>query len=371
VHGHLQAPLALDPHSALLLERYRRRKEVINRTYGAYFGRTRVATLSAKLGDREPCSYLGRCLWGCPAGALYTPSQTLRELEREPGFRYLDGIEALHFRVNGEGRVTALVGRPIEGGPPSELPVERLVLAAGTLASATIVLRSVRVATGEDLQLTGVMDNRQVLLPFFNAGMLGRAVPVSSYQYHLVGMGIAAADPAEYVHCQITTLKTALTHPIIQSLPLDLASSAAIARATRSALGIVNVNFHDRRREGNVLSLDQHTSQLRVRYAPPADEPARLKRALTTVRKVLFRLGCIVPPGMQHVRPMGASVHYAGVLPTGTSGGPWTTTPEGRCRAFSNLWLADGSTFPFLPAKNLTFTLMANAARVADRMLGA
>ena len=32
---------------------------------------------------------------------------------------------------------------------------------------------------------------------------------------------------------------------------------------------------------------------------------------------------------------------------------------------FENLWLADGSTFPFLPAKNLTFTLMANASRIA------
>ena len=42
-----------------------------------------------------------------------------------------------------------------------------------------------------------------------------------------------------------------------------------------------------------------------------------------------------------------------------------TTTSSGRMRAFENLWLADGSTFPFLPAKNLTFTLMANASRIA------
>ena len=30
------------------------------------------------------------------------------------------------------------------------------------------------------------------------------------------------------------------------------------------------------------------------------------------------------------------------------------------------VWLADGATFPFLPAKNITFTLMANAVRVAQ-----
>jgi choline dehydrogenase-like flavoprotein len=72
-------------------------------------------------------------------------------------------------------------------------------------------------------------------------------------------------------------------------------------------------------------------------------------------------------PGMSHVRPMGASVHYAGTIPMTRREAPLTATPEGRSRDFSNLWLVDGTTFPFLPAKNLTLTLMANAARIADR----
>ena len=37
----------------------------------------------------------------------------------------------------------------------------------------------------------------------------------------------------------------------------------------------------------------------------------------------------------------------------------------GQSHDFENLYLVDGVTFPFLPAKNLTFTLMANAARIA------
>ena len=43
-----------------------------------------------------------------------------------------------------------------------------------------------------------------------------------------------------------------------------------------------------------------------------------------------------------------------------------TTTELCESRDFANLYLADGSTFPFLPAKNLTFTLMANAVRIAS-----
>ena len=43
---------------------------------------------------------------------------------------------------------------------------------------------------------------------------------------------------------------------------------------------------------------------------------------------------------------------------------PLTLTAGGRLRGFQNLKVVDGSGLPFLPAKNLTFTLMANAARV-------
>ncbi len=70
---------------------------------------------------------------------------------------------------------------------------------------------------------------------------------------------------------------------------------------------------------------------------------------------------------MAHMRPMGASVHYAGTIPMTREAAPLTATPEGQSRDFRNLWLVDGSTFPFLPAKNLTLTLMANSARIADR----
>jgi choline dehydrogenase-like flavoprotein len=83
------------------------------------------------------------------------------------------------------------------------------------------------------------------------------------------------------------------------------------------------------------------------------------------VRRALRHLGCVVPPGMTHVRPMGASVHYAGTFPMTDTDEPWTTTDLCRSRAFENLYLVDGSTFPALPSKNFTFTLMANAVRVA------
>jgi choline dehydrogenase-like flavoprotein len=49
-----------------------------------------------------------------------------------------------------------------------------------------------------------------------------------------------------------------------------------------------------------------------------------------------------------------------------TRSSPLTVSPQGRSHDFSNLYIVDGSVIPALPAKNITFTLMANAARIAD-----
>ncbi len=76
--------------------------------------------------------------------------------------------------------------------------------------------------------------------------------------------------------------------------------------------------------------------------------------------------GCIAPSNATHVRPMGASVHYAGTVPMTENGAGPTTDKPCRSRDLENFYFVDGTTFPSLPAKNLTFTLMANASRVAD-----
>ena len=66
------------------------------------------------------------------------------------------------------------------------------------------------------------MDNRQILIPFLSLGMLGEQYDAEAYQYHQLAMGIEGEAPEEYLHGLITTLKTAVVHPIVQNIPLDL-----------------------------------------------------------------------------------------------------------------------------------------------------
>ncbi len=63
---------------------------------------------------------------------------------------------------------------------------------------------------------------------------------------------------------------------------------------------------------------------------------------------------------------MGSSLHYAGLLPMADNPTKFQTDRHGRLFGAQNVFVADAACFSALPAKNLTFTIMANAARIAD-----
>jgi choline dehydrogenase-like flavoprotein len=372
VHQHLMPPLDLDEHSRVLLDAYARHRTRLNERLRCYVGRSRIATLSRDLDGRRACSYRGRCLWGCPSKSLYTPSATLEACERFDRFTRVTGAYVKYFKVDDGQRVTAIVLESTVTGAVQEIAVSTLALGAGTLSSCRIFLESIYRATGERVTLGGLMDNQQVLMPFVNLAMLGRRYDPNTYQYHQVGMGFEGAQPDEYIHAQVTTLKTALIHPIVQNLPFDLKTSLAIFGNVHAALGLVNINLHDSRREENRVMFEPADGEASGRLIIEYDghrHADRVRSAMQRTKKALRALKCLVPPGMTHVRPMGASVHYSGLVPMTDRPERWTASPNGRSRDIENLLFVDGTTFPFLPAKNLTFTLMANAARIADAAL--
>ncbi len=361
-------PLELDEHSERLLRRYEKHRAAIQRKLHCRMGRARLAVLTSPKDGREACTKLGRCLWGCPTGALYTPHLTLKDCLKNDRFEYRRGIYVKHFFDTAEGHIDRVVVSRLEDGSEEEIRVGSLVLAAGTLGSSKIYLDSLERSRGERVELSGLMDNRQVILPFVNYGLLGSRFEPRSYQYHTLAIALTE-DSRQPSHGLITTLKTAMIHPIVQSVPTSMRTALRVFRNLHGALGLVNWNLADERREDNRVFLEQGRdgSRLVVHYQPDREEPATLTRQTKTVRRLLRKLGCIAPRAMEHRRPMGASVHYAGTIPMTESRAPQTTDANGKSCDFSNLWFVDGTTFPSLPAKNLTFTLMANAARIAER----
>ena len=369
-HDGLMPPLDIDEHSKKILHKYEDNKAYLNSKFGVYIGRSRVATLSTDYEKRSACDFSGRCQWGCPSRSLYIPSLTLEDCKAFTNFKYLSGMYATHFDFDASRRITAVIAESLKNWTSHKFHLDKLVLAAGTLSSSKIFMDSIFKKTGEIVTLRGLMDNRQIWVPFVNLNLIGHQYNPQSYQYHQLAIGIESKDQKTYVHGQITTLKTALMHPIIQSFPIDLKSAIFMVGKMHAALGVVNVNFHDIRRQENILTIEENDihahSTLVINYRPRINEKNLIKEQLSVLRKALLRIGCIAPPWMHETRPMGASVHYAGTLPMSEREDIFTTSAFGQSHAFTNLFIVDGSIMPFLPAKNLTLTLMANAARIAD-----
>jgi choline dehydrogenase-like flavoprotein len=159
-------------------------------------------------------------------------------------------------------------------------------------------------------------------------------------------------------------------HPIVQSMPLGIGDGLAVFRRVRAALGVANVWCAGIRRAESTISVDPAADGTRlVIDAHPASAGGdRIRGVIAAVRRALRQLDCLAPAGLAQVLPLGSSVHYAGTLPMSREDEAHTCAADGRVRGFTNLLVADGAGFPSLPPKNLTFTLMANAVRIAEAM---
>jgi choline dehydrogenase-like flavoprotein len=363
-------PLPLDAHSARLLERYASDRALLNATMRFYLGRSRVATLSRDHADRGACTGLGRCLWGCPREALWSPSMTLRDCAASDGFTYLPGHYVRHLEYDGRGRVTAVVTASLAGGR-HEFRADWVVLAAGTIGTTGIYLESLLQRDRRGVALGGFMDNPHAVVPFVNVDHLGAPVETATYQFHLLALALEGADGRHEAHGQITTLRAASVHPIVQNLPFDLRTGLHVFRRVRSALGVANIWPAASRRPQNTVALEphpEHGTTLVVSCEADPDEARRMAALVKRMQQALRALGCIAPAAQAVVLPMGSSGRYVGTLPMTDEEAEHTCDASGRLRGFTNLIIADGAAFPSLPAKNHTFTLMANAARLADAL---
>jgi hypothetical protein len=101
---------------------------------------------------------------------------------------------------------------------------------------------------------------------------------------------------------------------------------------------------------------------LRIDYRPSPEEERQQREDERALLACFRRLGCLP---LKSIRPgHGSSIHYAGTFPISPEDRPLTCDRESRLRGTRSVYLADGSVFPWLPPKGLTFNIMANADRV-------
>jgi choline dehydrogenase-like flavoprotein len=241
------------------------------------------------------------------------------------------------------------------------------VLAAGTLGTARIVLRSLaRYDTPVPL-----VSNPHVYVPCLHLAWIGR--PLEPRRHSLTQAGIIF-DPrggeGRLVYGEVHVYGSLLTFKLARESKLPLRQALGIVRELLSALVILVLEHGDEPSPAKACTLRRAAGGadvLRVDWRPDASSERRRRRAESGLLRCARALGCI-PIGRVDPGP-GSSIHYAGTLPISLEDRPLTVDPACRLRGARGVFLADGSVLPRLPAKPLTLTLMANARRVACGLL--
>jgi choline dehydrogenase-like flavoprotein len=352
----LQPPLQLGRQASYLLSCYQRHGRRF-RNAGFTIGRPRLAVLTRPLGGRAACTYDNLTFWEPRLGYLYVPAWTLNALIGERKIEYRDQMLVHHF-CETEHHVE-VVARDLRRGTDEAFRARRVILAAGALNSARLVLQSFR-----DFETTQpLLDNQPSMVPFIHPRFVGEPVDTSSH-----GMGqltlLYVDGDSEYVQGTYYNYTSLLGSEVILDFPLPLRGAVAACKYLLPAFSLVTFFYPDRPRSRNFVRLDSDGT-LVVNYGEPV-RPGALERHLI---KLMRRSGFLSHPALVRIPPSGSGIHYAGTLPMQDGGGPrYSTEPTGRLRGTRAVFVADAAAFPILLAKNHTLTVMANAMRVAHEV---
>ena len=360
-----QPPLEVDENAQASLAAYRRKSGFLNEN-GFFLGKAPLAVLTQ---DREQAGILRRA---CPyhnmdyysdhGGAVYRPAHTLEELRSEQGFEHLRGYLALEFAEK-DGLVSVAC-RPLTGGEGMTFEARKVVLAAGALNSARLVVASCR-KFGRRLPL---LCNEVRFLPSLNLSMLGRLQ--GSRKHSLAQLvGVTSRSNGDLLISYFFSYDSLLLFRLVRDMPLPVWLGHLLARTIVHSLTIATLHFPDRFTRLKWIRVPGPASGARL---PELEAECRLTfleeeqigEDTGRLKGHLRRIGCL--PLSVINRGSGTAVHYGGTLPFEEDGEPFLTCrSNGRLNGTQSIYVADSAPWRFLPAKGPALTIMANARRVA------
>ena len=363
----MMPPAEIDTNAEVVLSRYIQHRPKYNER-GFFLGRTRLALCTEPYRGRGPNPYHDMDFWSDTNRSVYRPRWTLDELKQFPNFSYVSRRLVLFFREQPDNEVQ-VIARHQDSGVIESFNARALILASGTLSSARIILRSF----GRYRVRVPLVCNPHLYAPLINFGMLGREPKDRRYSLaQLTAIYCPSAPGPVKVQAQFFSYRSLLGFRLLKDLPIGYREGLKALRLLMPLLGVLVIQHEDHPTARKFCMLHRgqgdEPDRLNIHYAL-SDQEERSCRAQERRLLRFFRmLGCCP---IKLVRPgHGASIHYAGTFPMGRGGDELSCDADGRLVGTRAVFLVDGSVFPYLPAKGLTFTMMANADRVGTRLAG-
>ena len=355
----VQPPLDLDHHAESVLQMYNRRKSWFDRT-GLAVIRPHAAILTKDLGNRKANTY-GDTDYAADQGrSVYRPQYTIDELLQHPRFSLVCGT-VLTCMETADG-VTVSV-RTTAG--EQQVRGKKLILCAGTVGTARILLRSLRL-TGQKIPFLGKHHVFSACIDWKTFGNAGPRKRTSLCQ--LVMLDTQKRNGLDAGIAQLYSYRALQLFRLLGSVPSSTPEALRVLSVLSPALVIADIRFPAFRNNSDLMLLPD--GKIGISCAVSTEERALRMQSWKRLRLGLRAVGLLPVKNMW--LPEASSSHYAGTVPVDTDPSlPLSCDENGRVRQCSRVWVADPSMFRCFPAKPHTLTIMANARRIAQNVVKA
>lgn len=344
--------LAMDSAHRALWERRDRLGDKIR------MGRARVAVLGESREDRLGCDLSGMCLWGCVRRATWSAAWDVEKLKRDPGVRFEAGARVQALLPDGEGNWW--IDADTQAGP-RRYRSKRVLLAAGTLATTRLVLAALPPGQPALRLQSNPMAAFLLWLPALLGAPRERSFGLAqlSFAAELGDRGTAFGNLFSTAGIPVSEFLAHL--PIARRAGLPLLKSILSSCVVGNVFLPGDLSAHEVRMEAD--------QGLRIKGG---DDP-RLSEAFAEAKSLLSRrfrkAGAWMLPGSFVRGQTGADIHYACTLPVSPRPRAHECHLNGELAGLPGLYVVDGAALPRLPAKAHTLTIMANADRIAGKLI--
>ncbi|HEY6163131.1 MAG TPA: hypothetical protein VI112_18025 [Bacteroidia bacterium] len=353
--------IEMDNNGSTLFKVYSDKRKKLNEN-GFFLGRPSLALLTEDRDARKKYAYRDLDFYSDKEQSAYRPWITVNELRKKNNFNYIPGKAVISFSERDNG----IEVKCFDAGTKEmkSYLAKKLVLAPGVLQTARIVLRSLG---GDRVPL---LCNPYCYIPAIQWRMLGKQLGEKKTGFAQLSL---FHDPQrnnmDVAMASIYSYNSLMMFRIIKQVPLDHRNARVLMQYLMPAFSIFGIHHPEKSSAQKFLQRKAGAGEggkFFAEYRLSEEEKMKMDVREKGYLRAIKQLGCYpikrIDPGM------GSSIHYAGTLPF-SENNRFSIFRNGRLNGTQNIFVADGSGFRYLPAKGLTFSLMANAHNVAKNCL--
>jgi choline dehydrogenase-like flavoprotein len=359
--GPVMPPLDIDSNAEQVMTVYNLNREEFNRQ-GFFLGPATMAICTRPHRGRGQHQYHDMDFWTDTDDSVYRPRYTLQELKRFSNFTYINDRFVLSFSEK-QGNMVEIAARVKKSMTRENYLARSVVLSAGTMSSARIVLRSLQ---KYDVRIP-ILTNAYTYIPSINLNMIRKSARdrrSSLTQLHLYYFPRESRGGP--VLSSVFSYRSLLTFKLLKEAPLPQRECLKIMRSLLNLFVIMTIFHKDSPSPSKYCVFRKATGDepdhLEIQYHNSAQELREMENVERKIKQFYRRLRCWPIKSIR--RAPGSSIHYAGTLPMSREERELTCDTEGRLFGTRAVYIADGSLISPLPSIAPTFSIMAIANRV-------